>query len=379
MVGAAEVAAGHDQQFLRLGPLGEFLRAAARRADQQIKRPLRSDAFIAEGRQRVVQRAAVAVIGLDIRAERGAARDHMLQQRGRADVALRARRAGDRREQRLGVFRLLRDVDITKTLARQGERFGIGVAYDAVAVQKRQEADLRPVVDQLAIGLVGDEIDRMAVFAALLLQQRGERRKALAAVNDAGWVVRGVDDDRLGMLRQILRRRLGVDLKIGGVGRDDHVLHPRARGKHGILGEKRRKDQRLGILDGESGEYGRERRSGAAGKEQIPRSCPAGKAVVEILCNGLARLRRAGGGGIAVKAMGVAAGGKRGDRPVHARGRGHGGVADGKVKDVLPSDLGGSRHAVFKQIADARAVRAEFPLFLIYHIHASLFALCRTL
>ena len=216
----------------------------------------------------------------------------------------------------------------------------------------------------------------MAEFTALFLQKRGKRFQTFAAVNNAGGIVRGIDDDRLGMRRQRFCRRFRVELKIGGVGRYDHALHPRAGGEHRIFREERRVDHDLGPLDAKRGKHGRQRRGGPAGEKEILRPRAAGKAVAQILCDRLARVRRAGGGGVAVDALGVRSSDERGDRIVHAAGRGDGGIADGKIKDILPPDLGGFFHAVFKKIPDARAVCAELPLFFVYHVRSSLGGIC---
>lgn len=79
---------------------------------------------------------------------------------------------------------------------RQRERLGPRVADEGRVVEARDPRRLETVVDELAVGLVADEVDRVAVFGGLGTQQVGERLEILVVVDRAHGVVGRVDDDR---------------------------------------------------------------------------------------------------------------------------------------------------------------------------------------
>ena len=50
-------------------------------------------------------------------------------------------------------------------LTGQGQRLAVGIAVDRVRIDRGQERHLHPAVDQLAVRLVGNDVDRVAVPA----------------------------------------------------------------------------------------------------------------------------------------------------------------------------------------------------------------------
>ena len=57
-------------------------------------------------------------------------------------------------------------------LAGQGQRLAVGIAVDRVRIDRGQERHLHPAVDQLAVRLVGNDVDRVAVPGLFFAQER---------------------------------------------------------------------------------------------------------------------------------------------------------------------------------------------------------------
>src|SRR4030067_3177021 len=73
----------------------------------------------------------------------------------------------------------------------------MGSHPDGVRIELKEIGKSDPVIDDPSIGLIRDEIDRSPQFLALLLQQGSQLFKGFTAVNGTGWIIRGVDQDRL--------------------------------------------------------------------------------------------------------------------------------------------------------------------------------------
>ena len=90
------------------------------------------------------------------------------------------------------------DAEIADALAGKGEALGPGVGDDGIVPEPGQPADLGPLVGQFPVGLVGDDVDRVAVFRLLLRQHRRHGLQRSAGENGAGGIVGVVDDQDLG-------------------------------------------------------------------------------------------------------------------------------------------------------------------------------------
>ena len=86
------------------------------------------------------------------------------------------------------------------------------------------KGDLHAAVNQLTVGLIGNDVDGMAVFLALALQQGSQTLQGLLGIHNAGGIIGGVDDNTLGVLRDALFHLVQMDLECLGVGRDHHQL-----------------------------------------------------------------------------------------------------------------------------------------------------------
>ena len=132
--------------------------------------------------------------------------------------------ARDRVEQIDAVRTAVRHIYIADTLARQTQRLRPGIADDGVFVDVRDERHLYAVKHELAVRLVGDQIDRVTELFAHSPERRGERFERFLPINDARGIVRRIDDDRLRMLRIIRLDLLNVQIEVGRVrGNDDDL------------------------------------------------------------------------------------------------------------------------------------------------------------
>ena len=78
-------------------------------------------------------------------------------------------RPGDGVVHRLVVLHKVRHADIADALAGQGQGLGIGVAHDGIFIQAGNEGNLYAAVHQLPVGLIGNDIDGVAVLDTLAL------------------------------------------------------------------------------------------------------------------------------------------------------------------------------------------------------------------
>ena len=163
--------------------------------------------------QGVIKQIAVALIDRDIRRLPLAAGDDLLHQTRRADVSERAARPADSRIDALPIPNLRRNENITDAFARQRQRLGIGIADDRVVVFVDKIRHFHAVVNDLAIRLVADQKDRMAIFGLFFAEQITKRANAFRRIDNARWVVRRVDDDALGMRIDGGSERVHVDLE----------------------------------------------------------------------------------------------------------------------------------------------------------------------
>ena len=208
----------------------------------------------------------------------------------------------------------------------------------------------------------------MAILGALALEQSGQTLQGLLGVDNAGGVVRGVDDDALGVGGDALFNLVQVDLE--GLGIGGHHDHLRTVGgdEGAVLGEERSNDHDLGIaVDGQGLDDGDERGSGAAGEEQLAALDIQTEAVGQILGNGVTRGVEAGGHGITVQLDGVGLIDDLLDGLVDLLGSGDAGVAERIVIDLLGADLRGLLQAIGEQLTDNGGRSAQVVILLINH------------
>ena len=159
----------------------------------------------------------------------------------------------------------------------------------------------------------------------------------------------------------------GVDLKGAGQGGDE--LHGAARplDEYLVLREIGGDDDVLVPGAGKAVEHTAQRRRRAHGDVQVVAGHTRAEPAVQVSGQQAPGPGVPLGAGVAVEDGGVLRFQQADGGFVHLRGRGDGGVADGKVKDVFPAHLRGPLIAVFKQLPDHRAGGAELLHALRYH------------
>ena len=360
----------------QLGLLGELIGVAVGRLDEQVERAVRLGALVAHLTQAVVQQVAVLVVGHQVGALLGAQLDDLLHQRGGADMAHDAGGAGDGGIHRVAVVCEAGDVHIADTLAGQGQGLGVGIADDGVLVQAGDEGDLHAAVDQLTVGLIGNDVDGMAVFLALALQQGSQTLQGLLGIHNAGGIIGGVDDNTLGVLRDALFHLVQMDLECLGVGGNHHQLAAVGVDEGAILGEEggHCHDLAVGVHD-QGLDDGDQRGSSAAGEEQLAGFHIQAEALGQILGHGGTGGIEAGSHGIAVQLDGIHLVHELLDGLVDLLGGGNAGIAQRIVIHLVRADLGGLLQTVGKQLADHRGRRTQIVVFLIDHNIISSFTL----
>ena len=369
VAGAAEAVSGHHQQVVvQLGLLGERVGVAVGGLDEQVERAVGLGALVAHLPQAVVQQVAILIVGRQVGALTGAQLDDFLHQCGRADVTHDTGGTGNSGVHRGTVVGKARDVHIADALAGQGQGLGVGVADDGVAVQAGDKGHGDIAVHQLAVGLVGDNIDRVAVFGALALQQDGQTPQSLLGVHHTGGIVGGIDDDGLGMGRDALLHGVQMDLERLGIGGDHHQLAAVGSDEGTVLGEKRSHGHDLGItVQNESLDDGDQGRRRAAGEEQLTGLHIQAEAVGEVLGHGGAGILEAVGHGVAVEPDRVRGVHNSMDGLIDLFGGRDAGIAQGIVKDLIRAHLGGLLQTIGEQLTDDRRGGAQLIELLIDH------------
>ena len=140
--------------------------------------------------------------------------------------------------------RLIRNENVADTLARQGEGFAVGVADQRVFVIFCQIRNFHVSVDKLAVRFINDQINRMAVFGRFCFQKSSELLNAFFCVDNAGRIVRRIDETPLVCAVTAAERR-SSDLERGRISRrfdhgcacrfDENTVFRKVRGKYDIL------------------------------------------------------------------------------------------------------------------------------------------------
>ena len=263
---------------------------------------------------------------------------------------------------------LLAHVHIAHPLSGEAQALGPGVADDGVVIDAGDPGGDGIAVDQLPVGLIGDDVDGLAVLRTLAVQQCGQLLKGLGGVDGTGGIVGGVEDDGLGIGVQGVLQGGKIDLEVGDVRRDHHQTTAGALHEGTVLGEEGSHGDELGIFHSQSADDAHQLRSRAAADEQV--ICPDTGVVtlIQVICHRLPQTQIAGGGGVAVDSQGGHFRDDGGDGLVDPGGGGDRGVAQGIVEDILRTYDGGPLAAIFKQLPDAGTVGTQGVHILVDHL-----------
>ena len=207
----------------------------------------------------------------------------------------------------------------------------------------------------------------MAEFLALTGEDGSQCRQSFPCVYHAGGIVGGVDDDSLRMRRQSSFQSIQTDLESLLVSRHHHQLRTAVLHEGTVLGEEGSDGHDLRILHCQSADHSDECRCGTAGEVDVFRPQTGIIAGVEIIGNSLPGIYGTGRGGIAVDSQRRFLFHDGKECVLHFLGRGDGGIAKRKVKDILLAHDGGAFQTVLKQVTDAGTFGAQLIHFLIDH------------
>ena len=177
--------------------LGEGDGGAAGGLDEEVEGAVGLGHLVAESLQTVGKEPAVFVIGGEVGAQFGAPGDDLLHQAGGADVTAGAGSTGNGGVQSIVVGAFLGNIDIADALAGEAQALAPGVADDGVVIDAGDPGGGDAAVDQLPVGLVGDDVDGLAELLALARQQLRELAQGLGGVDRTGGVIGGIEDDGL--------------------------------------------------------------------------------------------------------------------------------------------------------------------------------------
>ena len=253
-------------------------------------------------------------------------------------------------------------------LTGQGQRLAVGIAVDRVRVNCWQERHLHPAIDQLTVRLVGDDVDRVAVLGLLFAQQGRQRLKLRARDNDAGGVIRGVQNEQRGLFRHCGRERLQIERKRVRPARHDAHAAARRLGIDGVLREVRCEHDGLIPRAHERTREDRQRTRRAVGHVNVLRAVRLAEGVRQIGRDLFAHGRHARRGRVGVQLRGRHGAQQALDGRVHAVRRVDARIADGEVIDVFGADLGRAALAVGRDLADGAAALA--PVDHLFRDHA---------
>ena len=114
-----------------------------------------------------------------------------------ANVSESASRAADRLVYRSKISASGRNQHISYSLAGDRQRLAEGIAHKSVVIIFCYVGNHRTVVNQLSVRLVGNKINILTVFFFRFDKQVCQGINLVLAVNCAGRVVGGVDNNRL--------------------------------------------------------------------------------------------------------------------------------------------------------------------------------------
>ena len=360
VAGAAEAGGGDDEEVLLLGPLTEGIRILDGGLHEKVEGTLRLYAVEADAGERAVEQIPVPAIGIDVAGVSDAVGNHLLHEAGRADIAKGSAGAADGVVNIFTVRRFIRYQNVADALARQGEGLTEGVADNGILIVLRHIGRQAVAVDNLPVGLIGDEIDGMTVCIGLFCQQSGQLLQGGLAVNGTGGIVGRIHDDGLGMGTQALRQRFKIDLETRQVRRHDDRLGTGIPDEYRILREEGREHQEFILRRGRQGPQGDGEGSRCtAGHVNVvgPKSRAVG--LVQIIHDGLTGFLVALGGGIAVECGGGEFLQQLLQGIVYHCRCGHRGIAERKVINIFGTDHSSPLLAVFEKLTDGGTAAAE--------------------
>ena len=255
---------------------------------------------------------------------------------------------------------LVRHDDVADAFARQREGLAVGVADERVAVVARNVRDGVALVGDLAVRLIGDDVDRVAVLLLLAAENGSELLDRLFRVDGTARVVRRIDDDGLRVRRQARLKGRKVNLEVLDARRHDDELAADRFDEAAVLGEERRERDEFIAFLAERLEANRDG-SGSAGRhEEVLARKMRAEAVVDAPGQRLANLRIARRDCVAVDSL-------RRHRLQDVDGRlldefrrRHIRVAKAEIVDILLTDLRRALAAKLKDRADRRLLCTEF-------------------
>ena len=138
------------------------------------------------------------------------------------------------------IYNAVRHNDVADALARQREGLAVGVADNRVVIVERNARNGQTIVDNLTIGLVRDDKNRVSIRLLLCTQEFRKPPNGLLAVDCTARIVRRVYDNGFRVQRDCRLKCGKVNLKIVSLcGHDDKPPSTRLD-KDTILGEERR-------------------------------------------------------------------------------------------------------------------------------------------
>ena len=346
----------------------EGARILFRRFYKEIKSPLRLRAGKAQRRETLVYEITVFLILAKLSRLAEARGAHALEEHRRADISQHPPRAGNGSAKRDALLALRRHGEIADALAGQREGFAERVTVDRIRVKA---GDIRygvAVVDKIAVRLVGENVDRMAVLRRASGEQRGDFLYALLPQHNAGGIVRRVQNHQPrflvhrggeGLIVELERFRLGGYLAHDAAGSlgIGAVFRKVRRERYTLIP---RREQRA-APDGKA-------RGRAARHVDILRRIGHGERAVEIIRHSLANLRQPLIGAVGVQLRGGHFLHKPLRRFLRRGGRRNARRADAEIVDIFRADLFGAAHGVIGDLPDGVAGRAERVYFGWDHV-----------
>ena len=292
----------------------------------------------------------------------------MLHEARCADIAERSARAADCCENVGAVGNAGRHHYIAQTLAGQRQALGVGVAHDSVVIDIRHKGHAHAAVNELAVRLVGDEVNAPALLLLRSIEYLRHHPERLLAQNSARGVVgRIYDHRRYVSLTDGILKRGHERLHIVARGRYYYDLRSGIFGKHLVFREERCEQHDLLALADERRHAYRQRR-GRAGCQiyALCRYLVSGSSALLPGC-GLSRRHRAGSGRVAVQTQAVPALQELDEGVLHLLRCGNIGVSYAEVENVFAAYLAAALVGVGRDNAYLVFAFAEGEHFFFYH------------
>ena len=99
-------------------------------------------------------------------------------------------------------------------LARQRKIFGVGACDKRIGVVQKNARDAAVVVNDLPVGLIGDQVNYMAEQAAFCLENLPQPRDGLLRIHLAGRVVRRINEHDLGARTDLFLHAVQVEIEV---------------------------------------------------------------------------------------------------------------------------------------------------------------------